>query len=417
MVSEFENYVKLNKKISPEVVGAVSQIDDYSKLADTVASHLADQDRRQAGDARDALRHGAAGEGARLMEGEISVLQVEKRIRSRVKRQMEKTQREYYLNEQMKAIQKELGDGEDGRDEAAELEERIKKTKLSKEAREKAEAELKKLQQMSPMSAEATVVRNYLDWLLSHPVGQEVQGQEATSTFAAGGARRRPLRPREGQGAHRRVSRRAEPRTNKLKGPILCLVGPPGVGKTSLGKSIAKATGREFVRMALGGVRDEAEIRGHRRTYIGSMPGKVIQSMKKAKKSNPLFLLDEIDKMGTDFRGDPSSALLEVLDPEQNSTFNDHYLEVEYDLSNVMFVTTANTLNIPPPLMDRMEIIRIAGYTEDEKVEIAKRHLMPKAIARPRPAAEGVLGRRRALIARSSATTRAKPACATSSAS
>jgi ATP-dependent Lon protease len=312
------------------------------------------------------------------MEGEISVLQVEKRIRSRVKRQMEKTQREYYLNEQMKAIQKELGDGEDGRDEMAELEERIAKTKLSKEAREKADAELKKLKQMSPMSAEATVVRNYLDWLLSIAVGQEVQGQERSQ-------RGQKVLETDHYGLEKVKERIVEylavqARANKLKGPILCLVGPPGVGKTSLGKSIAKATGREFVRMSLGGVRDEAEIRGHRRTYIGSMPGKVIQSMKKAKKSNPLFLLDEIDKMGMDFRGDPSSALLEVLDPEQNSTFMDHYLEVEYDLSNVMFVTTANTLNIPAPLMDRMEIIRIAGYTEDEKVEIARRHLLPKAI-------------------------------------
>jgi ATP-dependent Lon protease len=313
-----------------------------------------------------------------FMESEISVLQVEKRIRSRVKRQMEKTQREYYLNEQMKAIQKELGEGEDGRDEAAEIEERIKKTKLSKEAREKANGELKKLRSMSPMSAEATVVRNYLDWLLSIPWSKKSKlkndldyAQEVLDAdhFGLDKVKERIVEYLAVQS-----------RQNKLKGPILCLVGPPGVGKTSLGKSIAKATGREFVRMALGGVRDEAEIRGHRRTYIGSMPGKVIQSMKKAKKSNPLFLLDEIDKMGMDFRGDPSSALLEVLDPEQNHTFNDHYLEVDYDLSNVMFVTTANTLNIPPALMDRMEIIRIAGYTEDEKVEIAKRHLLPKAI-------------------------------------
>jgi ATP-dependent Lon protease len=291
---------------------------------------------------------------------------------------MEKTQREYYLNEQMKAIQKELGEGEDGRDEVAELEERIKKTKLTKEAREKANAELKKLRNMSPMSAESTVVRNYLDWMLSIPWGKNSKvkhdlhnAQEVLDT--------------DHYGLDKVKDRIVEylavqSRQKKIKGPILCLVGPPGVGKTSLGQSIAKATGREFVRMALGGVRDEAEIRGHRRTYIGSMPGKIVQSMKKAKKSNPLFLLDEIDKMGMDFRGDPSSALLEVLDPEQNSTFMDHYLEVEYDLSNVMFVTTANTLNIPPALMDRMEIIRIAGYTEDEKVEIAKRHLLPKAI-------------------------------------
>jgi len=290
---------------------------------------------------------------------------------------MEKTQREYYLNEQMKAIQKELGD-EDGKDDLAEIEERIKNTKLSKEARDKANAELKKLRQMSPMSAEATVVRNYLDWLLSIPWGKrskvkkDLPGAEAilnTDHYGLDKVKERILE-------YLAVQQRA----NKLTGPILCLVGPPGVGKTSLARSIAKATGREYVRMSLGGVRDEAEIRGHRRTYIGSMPGKIIQSMRKAKSANPLFLLDEIDKMGMDFRGDPSSALLEVLDPEQNSTFNDHYLEVDYDLSNVMFVTTANTLNIPAPLMDRMEIIRIAGYTEDEKAEIAKKHLIPAAV-------------------------------------
>jgi ATP-dependent Lon protease len=378
VVSDFENYVKLNKKISPEVVGAASQIEDYSKLADTIASHLAikipeKQEMLATLSVRERLEKAMG-----FMEAEISVLQVEKRIRSRVKRQMEKTQREYYLNEQMKAIQKELGEGEDGRDEAAELEDRIKKTKLTKEAREKADAELKKLRTMSPMSAEATVVRNYLDWLLSIPWGKPSKvkkdlefAQEVLDTdhFGLDKVKERIVEYLAVQS-----------RQKKLKGPILCLVGPPGVGKTSLGKSIAKATGREFIRMALGGVRDEAEIRGHRRTYIGSMPGKVIQSMKKAKKSNPLFLLDEIDKMGMDFRGDPSSALLEVLDPEQNSSFMDHYLEVEYDLSSVMFVTTANTLNIPPALMDRMEIIRIAGYTEDEKVEIARRHLLPKAI-------------------------------------
>ena len=378
VVSEFENYVKLNKKISPEVVGAAGQIEDYSKLADTVASHLAikipeKQDMLSLVSVKERLEKALG-----FMESEISVLQVEKRIRSRVKRQMEKTQREYYLNEQMKAIQKELGDGEEGRDEMAELEERIKTTKLSKEAREKAGAEMKKLKQMSPMSAEATVVRNYLDWLLGLPWGVKsrvkVDLKKAEEVL---------------EGDHfglEKVKERiveylaVQSRQSKLKGPILCLVGPPGVGKTSLAKSIAKATGREYVRMALGGVRDEAEIRGHRRTYIGSMPGKVIQSMKKAKKGNPLFLLDEIDKMGQDFRGDPSSALLEVLDPEQNSTFMDHYLEVEYDLSPVMFVTTANTMNIPSPLLDRMEVIRIAGYTEDEKVQIARRHLLPKAI-------------------------------------
>jgi ATP-dependent Lon protease len=311
------------------------------------------------------------------MESEISVLQVEKRIRTRVKRQMEKTQREYYLNEQMKAIQKELGD-EDGKDDLAELEERIKKTKLSKEARDKASAELKKLRQMSPMSAEATVVRNYLDWLLSIPWNKRSKVKKDLASA-------QEVLDADHFGLDKVKERIVEylavqSRANKLTGPILCLVGPPGVGKTSLGKSIARATGREFVRMSLGGVRDEAEIRGHRRTYIGSMPGKIIQSMRKAKTSNPLFLLDEIDKMGMDFRGDPSSALLEVLDPEQNSTFNDHYLEVDYDLSNVMFVTTANTLNIPPALMDRMEIIRIAGYTEDEKVEIARSHLIPNAV-------------------------------------
>ncbi len=312
-----------------------------------------------------------------LMESEISILQVEKRIRTRVKRQMEKTQREYYLNEQMKAIQKELGD-EEGKDDLSEIEERIKATRLSKEARDKATAELKKLRQMSPMSAEATVVRNYLDWLLSIPWNKRSKVKKDLTVAEE-------ILDSEHFGLEKVKERIVEylavqSRANKLTGPILCLVGPPGVGKTSLGKSIAKATGREFVRMSLGGVRDEAEIRGHRRTYIGSMPGKIIQSMRKAKTSNPLFLLDEIDKMGMDFRGDPSSALLEVLDPEQNASFNDHYLEVDYDLSNVMFVTTANTLNIPPPLMDRMEIIRIAGYTEDEKIEIAQRHLIPAAL-------------------------------------
>ncbi|MGO9420735.1 endopeptidase La, partial [Roseiarcus sp.] len=368
VVSEFESYVKLNKKISPEVVSAVNQIDDYGKLADTIASHLAVKlsDKQGILETRSIAKRFE--KCLALMEGEISVLQVEKRIRTRVKRQMEKTQREYYLNEQMKAIQKELGD-EEGRDEMSELEERIKATKLTKEAREKALGEVKKLRQMAPMSAEATVVRNYLDWLLSIPwqrrskIKKDLPAAQAVLDADHFGLDKVKERIVE----YLAVQQRA----NKLTGPILCLVGPPGVGKTSLGKSIAKATGREFVRMSLGGVRDEAEIRGHRRTYIGSMPGKVIQSMRKAKSSNPLFLLDEIDKMGMDFRGDPSSALLEVLDPEQNATFNDHYLEVDYDLSSVMFVTTANTLNIPPPLMDRMEIIRIAGYTEDEKLEIA----------------------------------------------
>ena len=372
-VSQFESYVKLNKKISPEVLGTISQIEDPSKLADTIASHLAvkiseKQEVLEVTTVSERLERVYA-----LMESEISVLQVEKKIRSRVKRQMEKTQREYYLNEQMKAIQKELGDT-DERDDIAEFEEKIENTKLSKEARDKALAELKKLKQMSPMSAEATVVRNYLDWLLSIPWGikgkvkKDLEEAQATLDLEHYGLEKVKERILEYLAV--------QARTNKLKGPILCLVGPPGVGKTSLGKSIANATGREFVRMSLGGVRDEAEIRGHRRTYIGSMPGKVVQSMKKAKRNNPLFLLDEIDKMGQDFRGDPAAALLEVLDPEQNSTFNDHYLEVDYDLSNVMFVTTANTLNIPPALMDRMEIIRIAGYTENEKLEIAKRHLL-----------------------------------------
>jgi ATP-dependent Lon protease len=379
VVNEFEGYVKLNKKVSPEVVGVVQQIEDYAKLADTVASHLA----VKIPDKQLILETPSVTERLEkvlgLMESEISVLQVEKRIRTRVKRQMEKTQREYYLNEQMKAIQKELGD-EDGKDELAELEEKIKRTKLSKEAREKAQHEIKKLRQMSPMSAEATVVRNYLDWLLSIPWNKK-------SKIKKDLALAEQILDADHFGLEKVKERIVEylavqQRANKLTGPILCLVGPPGVGKTSLGKSIAKATGREFVRVSLGGVRDEAEIRGHRRTYIGSMPGKIIQSMRKAKTSNPLFLLDEVDKMGADFRGDPSSALLEVLDPEQNHAFNDHYLEVDYDLSHVMFITTANTLNIPPPLMDRMEIIRIAGYTEDEKVEIARKHLIPHAIVK-----------------------------------
>ena len=374
VISQFENYVKLNKKISPEVLGTLSQIEDYSKLADTVAAHLAIKIADKQNILETTSVAGRLETILGLMESEISVLQVEKKIRSRVKRQMEKTQREYYLNEQMKAIQKELGDS-DERDDIAEIEEKIEKTQLTKEAREKALAELKKLKQMSPMSAEATVVRNYLDWLLSIPWGDAAEVK--TDLDEA-----QKVLDHDHYGLEKVKERIVEylavqKRTDAMKGPILCLVGPPGVGKTSLGKSIAKATGREFVRMSLGGVRDEAEIRGHRRTYIGSMPGKVIQSMRKAKQANPLFLLDEIDKMGADFRGDPASALLEVLDPEQNNTFNDHYLEVDYDLSKVMFITTANTLNIPPALMDRMEIIRIAGYTEDEKLEIAKRHLIP----------------------------------------
>jgi ATP-dependent Lon protease len=376
VVSQFEQYIKLNKKIAPEVLVSLNQIEESGKLADTIASHL----NLKIAEKQEILE--AAAIGVRLekvfghMESEIGVLQVEKRIRNRVKRQMEKTQREYYLNEQMKAIQKELGEGEDGKDESAELEARIKKTKLSKEAREKALGELKKLRGMSPMSAEATVVRNYLDWILSIPwkkrskVNNDVTEAEKILNADHYGLEKIKERILEYLAV--------QSRSQKIKGPILCLVGPPGVGKTSLGKSIARATGRNFVRMSLGGVRDEAEVRGHRRTYIGSMPGKVVQGMKKAKTSNPLFLLDEIDKLGADWRGDPSSALLEVLDPEQNATFADHYLEVDYDLSDVMFVTTANSLRMPQPLMDRMEIIRIPGYTEDEKVQIAKRHLIAK---------------------------------------
>ena len=376
VVSQFEQYIKLNKKIPPEVLVSINQIDDSSKLADTVASHLSlkipeKQELLECEAISDRLEKVCG-----FMEGEIGVLQVEKRIRNRVKRQMEKTQREYYLNEQMKAIQKELGEGEDGKDEIAELEEKIQKTRLTKEAREKATAELKKLRNMSPMSAEATVVRNYLDWILSIPwkkrtkVRKDIRQAQAVLDADHYGLEKVKERILEYLAVQQRM--------RKVKGPILCLVGPPGVGKTSLGQSVAKATGRNFVRMSLGGVRDEAEVRGHRRTYIGSMPGKVIQGMKKAKASNPLFLLDEVDKLGADWRGDPSSALLEVLDPEQNSTFNDHYLEVDYDLSDVMFLTTANTLRMPQPLLDRMEVIRLPGYTEDEKVEIARRHLITK---------------------------------------
>jgi ATP-dependent Lon protease len=378
VVSQFEQYIKLNKKIPPEVLVSINQIDDPGKLADTVASHLS----LKIAEKQELLETDVVSERLEkvfgYMEGEIGVLQVEKRIRNRVKRQMEKTQREYYLNEQLKAIQKELGEGEDGKDEMAELEDKINKTKFTKEAHDKAIAELKKLRSMSPMSAEATVVRNYLDWMLSLPwhkrtkIKRDIQGAERVLNADHFGLEKVKERILEYLAVQQRI--------RKMKGPILCLVGPPGVGKTSLGKSVARATGRNFVRMSLGGVRDEAEIRGHRRTYIGSMPGKILQGMKKAKSSNPLFLLDEVDKLGADWRGDPSSALLEVLDPEQNSTFNDHYLEVDYDLSDVLFVTTANTLRMPQPLMDRMEIIRLPGYTEDEKVEIAKRHLIPKQV-------------------------------------
>jgi ATP-dependent Lon protease len=376
VIEQFENYVKLNKKVPPEALAAIPQIEAPGELADRIASHLSvkiseKQSLLEIFNVVKRLEKVYA-----LMEGEISVMQTEKKIRNRVKRQMEKTQREYYLNEQMKAIQRELGEQDDSRDELLELERRIKKTKLSKEARTKADAELKKLRNMSPMSAESTVVRNYLDWLLSIPWGK-AKGKPIDVERAE------KILDEDHYGLEKVKERIIEylavqARTGALKGPILCLVGPPGVGKTSLGRSIAKATGREFVRVSLGGVRDEAEIRGHRRTYIGSMPGKIIQSMKKAKSTNAFFLLDEIDKMGSDWRGDPSSALLEVLDPAQNSTFADHYLEVDYDLSPVMFVTTANSLNMPQPLLDRMEIIRIPGYTEDEKVEIAKRHILAR---------------------------------------
>ena len=375
VTDQFENYIKLNKKIPPEALQALAEVSDPDVLADSIAAHLV----IKIGEKQALLEELAVSKRLEqiyaLMEGEISVLQVEKKIRSRVKRQMEKTQREYYLNEQMKAIQRELGEQDDAKDEILELEKKIKATKLSKEARAKATAELGKLRHMSPMSAESTVVRNYLDWLLAIPWGaakpKPIDLSKAEDVLDADHYGLEKVKERILE--HLAV----QARMGTLKGPILCLVGPPGVGKTSLGKSIAKATGREFIRISLGGVRDESEIRGHRRTYIGSMPGKIIQSMKKAKTTNAFFLLDEIDKMGADWRGDPASALLEVLDPAQNSTFNDHYLEVDYDLSKIMFVTTANSLNMPQPLLDRMEIIRIPGYTEDEKVEIAQRHILP----------------------------------------
>ncbi|WP_434621978.1 endopeptidase La [Tabrizicola sp. M-4] len=376
---EFERYAKIKKNIPEEALAAVAETREPARLADLVAGHLG----IEVGQKQELLETLEVSERLEKvygqMQGEMSVLQVEKKIKSRVKTQMEKTQREYYLNEQMKAIQRELGDGEDGQNEIAELEERIRKTAFSKEAREKAEAELKKLKSMSPMSAEATVVRNYLDWLLGVPWGVKSRVKKDLH-------KSQEVLDKDHYGLEKVKERIVEylavqARSAKLKGPILCLVGPPGVGKTSLGRSVAKATGREFIRISLGGVRDESEIRGHRRTYIGSMPGKIIQALKKAKTTNPLILLDEIDKMGQDFRGDPASAMLEVLDPEQNSTFVDHYLEVEYDLSNVMFITTANSYNMPGPLLDRMEIISLAGYTEDEKREIAKQHLIPKQIA------------------------------------
>lgn len=377
VVAQFEQYIKLNKKIPPEVIVSVGSIEDPAKIADTVASHLALKihEKQQILEMPSALDRLERLYG--LMEGEIGVLQVEKRVRTRVKRQMEKTQRDYYLNEQLKAIHKELGENE-GTDELEDLDKRIEETRMSKEAKEKARGELRKLRQMSPMSAEATVVRNYLDWVLSVPWNKRTKLKSDLPDAAK-------ILDKDHFGLEKVKERILEylavqNRTHKVKGSILCLLGPPGVGKTSLGQSIAKATNRHFVRVSLGGVRDESEIRGHRRTYIGAMPGKIIQGMKKAKTSNPLFLLDEIDKLGMDWRGDPSSALLEVLDPEQNDKFNDHYLELDYDLSDVMFICTANTLDMPRPLLDRMEVIRISGYTEEEKLQIVKRHLLKKQI-------------------------------------
>ncbi len=378
VVSQFEQYVKLNRKVPPEILTSLAGIEQPGRLADTVAAHMslkldAKQRILEIQEVRDRLEHILA-----LIEGEMDVLQIEKRIRGRVKQQMEKSQREYYLNEQMKAIQKELGEMDDAPNEIAELEKRITRAGMPKEAREKAKAELAKLKLMSPMSAEATVVRNYIDWVVKAPwrrrtkVKHDLAGAETVLNEDHFGLEKVKERIVEYLAVQQRVQ--------KLKGPILCLVGPPGVGKTSLGQSIARATNRKFVRMSLGGVRDEAEIRGHRRTYIGSMPGKIIQNMARTGVRNPLFLLDEVDKMSMDFRGDPSSALLEVLDPEQNSTFNDHYLEVDFDLSEVMFVCTANSLNIPAPLLDRMEVIRLPGYTEDEKANIARRYLLPKQV-------------------------------------
>ncbi|MDB2528219.1 endopeptidase La [Alphaproteobacteria bacterium] len=375
---QFEQYIKLNKKIASEVLNAVEQIDEADKIADMIASHLAVKISEKQQLLENLDIHARLERVFGYMEGEIGALQVEKRVRNRVKRQMEKTQREYYLNEQMKAIQKELGENENGVNELDEIETQLKDAKMPKAALEKGEAELKKLRNMGPMSAEATVVRNYLEWILALPWRKSSRLKKDIDAARA-------VLDADHYGLDKVKDRIVEflavqQRTKTMKGPILCLVGPPGVGKTSLGKSIAKATGRNYVRMALGGVRDEAEIRGHRRTYIGSMPGKVLQGMKKAGTKNPLFLLDEVDKLGADWRGDPTSALLEVLDPAQNNSFQDHYLEVDFDLSNVMFITTANTLNMPQPLMDRMEIIRLSGYTEDEKLEIAKRHLVSKQV-------------------------------------
>ncbi len=377
-VQQFDQYIKFNKKVASEVLSAIEQVTEADKIADMIASHLAVKIEEKQELLEQLDIHQRLERIFQLMEEEIGALQVEKRVRNRVKRQMEKTQREYYLNEQMKAIQKELGDGEDGRGELEELEAQLEEAKMPEAAREKADAELRKLKNMGPMSAEATVVRNYLDWILAVP-------WQKASRLKKDIIKAREILDADHYGLEKVKDRIVEflavqQRTKSVKGPILCLVGPPGVGKTSLGKSIARATGRKYVRMALGGVRDEAEIRGHRRTYIGSMPGKIVQSLKKAETNNPLFLLDEVDKLGADWRGDPSSALLEVLDPAQNSTFQDHYMELDIDLSNVLFITTANTLNMPQPLLDRMEIIRLSGYTEDEKLEIAKRHLMSRQI-------------------------------------
>ena len=377
-VQQFDQYIKFNKKVASEVLSAIEQVSEADKIADMIASHLAIKIEEK----QELLEHLDVHQRLerifQLMEEEIGALQVEKRVRNRVKRQMEKTQREYYLNEQMKAIQKELGDGEEGRGELEELEAQLEEAKMPESAREKADAELRKLKNMGPMSAEATVVRNYLDWILAVP-------WQKASRLKKDIAKAREILDADHYGLEKVKDRIIEflavqQRTKSVKGPILCLVGPPGVGKTSLGKSIARATGRKYVRMALGGVRDEAEIRGHRRTYIGSMPGKIVQSLKKAETNNPLFLLDEVDKLGADWRGDPSSALLEVLDPAQNTAFHDHYMELDIDLSNVLFITTANTLNMPQPLLDRMEIIRLSGYTEDEKLEIARRHLLSRQI-------------------------------------
>ena len=377
-VQQFDQYIKFNKKVASEVLSAIEQVSEADKIADMIASHLAVKIEEKQELLEHLDIHQRLERIFQLMEEEIGALQVEKRVRNRVKRQMEKTQREYYLNEQMKAIQKELGDGEEGRGELEELEAQLEEAKMPQAAREKADAELRKLKNMGPMSAEATVVRNYLDWILAVP-------WQKASRLKKDIAKAREILDADHYGLEKVKDRIIEflavqQRTKSVKGPILCLVGPPGVGKTSLGKSIARATGRKYVRMALGGVRDEAEIRGHRRTYIGSMPGKIVQSLKKAETNNPLFLLDEVDKLGADWRGDPSSALLEVLDPAQNNSFQDHYMELDIDLSNVLFITTANTLNMPQPLLDRMEIIRLSGYTEDEKLEIAKRHLLSRQI-------------------------------------